>query len=319
MPTAETLKSLIGLLETGPEENNFEFIVEPNGDLVRSISVDDETNFYMENETLPLDFNDIFEINRVPSSFHGKIQATLGSIFQDCLIQDIGVQDKDILSSDTHEVLAAFTEIDVDEPTSKLKVDEIGKTDIGYQTVEFKFKTEQAKTDIQEACLKLEGTSELNGVEDKSMDEVNFEHDVIGCLDVFQSDDTNMRGEVGESIDFEFLEVGSNLSVLENTSEFEDVSALKKAKPKVEPAYRPASNEVEEDHLSQLVEVNAWKCRLYRARRKRKLEKISSELEILETENKRLKLRHEKMLSNIQLMREFYIKSIQQGTFHIKL
>ena len=53
--------------------------------------------------------------------------------------------------------------------------------------------------------------------------------------------------------------------------------------------------------------------------RKRKLENTSSELDNLEEDNKRLKLTHEKMLSNIQKIRKYYIQAIQRGNFHITM
>lgn len=340
MPTAETLKSLIGLLETEPEESKFEFIVEPNGDLVRTISVEDETNFYMENETLPLDFNDIFEVNRVPSSFHGKIQATLGSIFQDCLLQNVGVEDKDNVFCDLPGQVACHdTEFVLNEPTFKLGGDQASETQSADFENETKdFKGEEPYKDIEDEYLKFESPSELNDVEYKSMGELKLEHDVISCLGLFHSD--NEKDDRVEHLDLEYFETEPNLSELENKKR-KDVSTRKKTNQNVHQTYHHALNgalkdqtvkdllgedqmvkdQIGKDQLGEDegLELNAWKCRLYRARRKRKLEKVSSELEILQTDNKKLKLTHEKMLSNIHKMREFYIQSIQQGSFHITL
>lgn len=341
MPTAATLKSLIGLLETEPQESKFEFIVEPNGDLFRTISSEDETNFYMENDTLPLDFNDIFEVNRVPSSFHGKIQATLGSIFQDCLLQNIGVDDKDIFSDILEVPDTRATELVCDEPVFMAQSEEVDETEFGNHTEEFK--GEQSYNDIKETFLELESPSDLTCAKKKNTHEVKLEQDdVLGCLNVFNSDDENIKSEIGENINLKCNDIWNTFSEFENNLTYGNVSTQKETGPYLVLDHILALNKTGEDtkvedtkvedkmtHQDQMVEsqevedqgleLNAWKCRLYRARRKRKLAKVSTDLDILEEDNKRLKLTHEKMLSNIQKIRKFYIQSIQQGSFNIKL
>jgi len=299
MPTPETLKSLIGLLETEPHETKFEFLVDPSGDLVRSISEEYDTNFYMENETLPMDFNDIFEVNRVPSSFHGKIQATLGSIFQDCLLQNIGVEDK--------------YNIDCDIP------------DAGFDSSN---QDGHLSTDTEETHCKVESTSKLNEIECESTDDIKFEHDGFGSWDVLDGNDNN---ETVEQSDFEYFVKVPNFSESENDITRDESPTRKKFKAYVGDEHGCNINAMTDDLIDDdpmlvdesfespgvkdekveglMMQHNAWKCRLYRTRRKRKLEKASTELELLETDNKRLRQTHEKMLSNFQKIQQFCIKS----------
>lgn len=334
MPTAETLRSLIGLLETEPQESKFEFIVEPSGDLYRTISHEDETNFYMENDTLPLDFNDIFEVNRAPSSFHGKIQATLGSLFQDCLLQNVGIEDKDHMVSYRIEEPYIVTTFNCDEPVSKVYSEEVDKAEFVNHTEGFK--GEQSCSDIKETFLELDIASDSTA-EKRNLNNVlhEIENGVLVSLNVVDGD-ARFTSEIGENGDFTSHDIWDTFSELVNSSTYgngstgNEVSSVgvsarshatnggrKRKKVDVEMETQIDDQSMEEMMMGKEdgLEHNAWKCRLYRARRKRKLANASSELDILEDENKRLKLTHEKMLSNIQKIRKYYIQSIQEGSF----
>lgn len=316
MPTAETLRSLIGLLETEPQESKFEFIVEPSGDLYRTISHEDETNFYMENDTLPLDFNDIFEVNRAPSSFHGKIQATLGSLFQDCLLNNVGIEDKD------HMVYS----------------EEVDKAEFVNHTEGFK--GEQPCSDIKETFLEHDIASDLTAKK-RNLNNVQheMENGVLVSSNVVDSD-PSFNGETGANVDLTFHEIWNTFTEFENSSTFGKGSTGNEVSSVTVSAHSHATaggrkrrkvdvkmeTEIEDQSMEEMMMVkedglehNAWKCRLYRARRKRKLASASSELDILEEKNKMLKLTHEKMLSNIQKIRKYYIQSIQEGSFNIEL
>lgn len=338
MPTAETLRSLIGLLETEPQESKFEFIVEPSGDLYRTISHEDETNFYMENDTLPLDFNDIFEVNRAPSSFHGKIQATLGSLFQDCLLNNVGIEDKDHMVSDRIEEPYNVTTFNCDEPVFKVYSEEVDKAEFVNHTEGFK--GEQSCSDIKETFLELGIASDFTAKK-RNLDNVphEMENGVLVSSNVVDSD-PSFNGETGANVDLTFHEIWNTFTEFENSSTFGKGSTGNEVSSVTVSAHSHASaggrkrrkvdvkmeTQIEDQSMEEMMMVkedglehNAWKCRLYRARRKRKLDSASSELDILEEKNKRLKLTHEKMLSNIQKIRKYYIQSIQEGSFNIEL
>jgi len=320
MPTPETLRSLIGLLESEPRESKFEFIVEPNGDLFRTISGDYETNFYMENDSLPMDFNDIFEVNREPSSFHGKIQATLGSIFQDCLLQNIGVDDKDDIVKDMIKEPAKSIIISA-EPVSNLHSEEVNSQTEG-------FKGEQSITFLEQEII-----SKSSNGRSQSLNAILLDNGLLVSLNVVASDAMGPDCEIGENTgpEPELCDIWNPFAKLENITSIDlgnevgaiDVCYSYDVKMKKEDM--KMKTEMEDQTRKDLmvkedgVEQNAWKCRLYRARRKRKLENTSSNLESLEEDNKRLKLTHEKMLSNIQKMKKYYIQSIQRGNFHVTL
>merc|ERR1711892_421248 len=320
MPTPETLRSLIGLLESEPRESKFDFIVEPNGNLFRTITCEDETNFYMENESLPVDFNDIFEVNREPSSFHGKIKATLGSIFQDCLLQNIGVDYKDNIVKDKVKEPAKSIIIS-SEPVSNLHSEEVNSQTEG-------FKGEQSITFLEHEII-----SKSSNVRSQSLDDILLDNGLLVSLNVVASDGIGPVSEIGENTDPdpELCDIWNPFAKLENITTIDpgnEVGAIdvcysydvimKKKDMKMKPEMEDKTRRdlmVKEDGEEQ----NAWKCRLYRARRKRKLANASSELENLEEDNKRMKLTHEKMLSNIQKMRKYYIQAIQRGNFPITL
>merc|ERR1711892_180420 len=268
MPTPETLRSLIGLLESEPRESKFEFIVEPNGDLFRTITDEDETNFYMENESLPVDFNDIFEVNREPSSFHGKIKATLGSIFQDCLLQNIGVDYKDNIVKDKVKEPAKSIIISA-EPVSNLHSEEVISQTEG-------FKGEQSIT-----LLEHEIISKSSNVGSQSLNDILLDNGLLVSLNVVASDGIGPVSEVEENTDPypELCDIWNPFAKLENITSIDpgnEVSAIDvcysydvimkkkdmRMKPKMEDTTRKDLM-VKEDRLEQ----NAWKCRLYRARR----------------------------------------------------
>merc|ERR1712212_13999 len=297
MPTHQTLRSLMGLLESEPEERRVEFIVEPHGDLFRTIISEDEPNFYMENETLPLDFNDTFEVNKAPSSFHGKIQATLGSIYQDCLLQNINVEYKEHMTSDIIEEQSDSMTNNSVEPVSSLPSEEVDKFD--------EIQCEVAKDNIE--TVSIHTNHRLNNM--------MLENGMVVSLDVVATD-TNTQTKNPTDIDFwEILKIFENndtelnaTGIYHNSDTTEDDTQKMKGEA-------VKDLDVREDGL----ELNAWKCRLYRARRKRKLGIVSSELSSLEKNNKRLRLTEEKMVSSIMKIRKYYIQSIGNGNFHINL
>jgi len=300
MPTHETLRSLVGLVDSEPEERRLEFIVEPNGDLFRTITSEDAANFYMENDTLPLDFNDIFEVNRAPSSFHGKIQATLGSIFQDCLLQNVGIEDKNHMPIEMIEEPLFDTTSDSIEPVLNLPYKEVYITENGNQEAE-----------MQDEELKCNNEN-VSNLTNQNLNDIVLENGMLVSLDVVGTDTNN---EIGENTEVDFFEIWN---IFDNMSEMSTVAVNKSSKKEDS---KKVNAELEEDKVvkEDCLDHNAWKCRLYRARRKRKLANASSELESLEKDNKRLKLTEERMLSNILKIRKYYIQSVQRGKFHINL
>merc|ERR1712013_604588 len=252
MPTHQTLRSLMGLLESEPEERRMEFITEPNGDLFRSITGED---LYMENDTLPLDFNDIFEVNKVPSSFHGKIQATLGSIYQDCLLQNINIEDKKHIAGDIIEEQDKSEEIQYEVPKGNIET--------------------------------------LSKHTNHNLNNMMLENGMVVSLDVVAS---NTNTDTGNHTDLDFLEI---LDIFENATTELSTGGMNYTFDIDE----EVAQKINRDDVGDLVvkedglEHNAWKCRLYRAKRKRKLENACSELSSLEKDNKRLKLTEEKMVS----------------------
>jgi len=326
MPTPETLRSLIGLLESEPQESKFEFIVEPSGDLFRTITGEDETNFYMENDSLPLDFNDIFEVNREPSSFHGKIQATLGSIFQDCLLQNIGLDNKDDIINEIIKEPATSI-ITSAEPVYNLHIGEVNKAKLDSQKKGFK--GEQSTTCSEKTFLEHGHFLKSSNVRSQSLNDILLDDGLSVSLNVVASDAVGPDSGVGENTDPdpELCDIWNPFAEFENILSIDprnEVGAMdecysydvimKKEDMKMKPEKDDQTRRdlvVKEDG----VELNAWKCRLYRARRKRKLENASLELDNLKEDNKRLKLTHDKMLSQIHKIRKYYIQSIQRGKF----
>jgi len=306
MPTPETLRSLIGLLESEPRESKFEFIVEPNGDLFRTITGEDETNFYMENDSLPMDFNDIFEVNREPSSFHGKIQATLGSIFQDCLLQNIGLDGKDDIVNEMIKEPAKSIIISA-EPDSNLHSGEVNKAKFNIQTEGFK--GEQSTNLSEKNFLEHGNLSKSFNLRSHSLNDFLLDNGLSVSLNVVASDILNTFAEFENILSNDPRNEVSAMDVC-----YSNNVIMKKEDMKMK-------TEIDDQAMKDLVvkedgvELNSWKCRLYRARRKRKLENASSELENLKEDSKRLKLTHEKMLSKIHKIRKYYIQSIQRGPF----
>jgi len=269
-----------------------EFITEPNGDLFRSITGED---FYMENDTLPLDFNDIFEVNKVPSSFHGKIQATLGSIYQDCLLQNINIEDKKHIAGDIIEEQSDSMTNNSVEPVSNLPSEEVDKSEeIQYEVPKDNIETLSKHTN-------------------HNLNNMMLENGMVVSLDVVAS---NTNTDTENHTDLDFLEI---LNIFENdTTELSTGGMNYSFDINEEVAQKINRDDVEDLVVKEDgLEHNAWKCRLYRARRKRKLENACSELSSLEKDNKRLKLTEEKMVSNIKKIRKYYIQSIMRGNFHI--
>jgi len=297
MGTHQTLRSLMGLIESEPEERRVEFIVEPHGDLFRTIISEDEPNFYMENETLPLDFNDIFEVNKAPSSFHGKIQATLGSIYQDCLLQNINVEDKEHMTSDIIEEQSDSMTNNSVEPVSNLPSEEVDKFE--------EIQCEVAKDNIE--TVPIHTNHKLNNM--------MVENGMVVSLDAVA---TNTNTQTKNPTDIDFWDI---LKIFENNDTELNATGIYYNSDTTEDDTQNMKGEavkdldVREDGL----ELNAWKCRLYRARRKRKLGLVSSELSSLEKNNKRLRLTEEKMVSSIMKIRKYYTQSIVNGNFHINL
>merc|ERR1712123_118189 len=161
------------------------FLVEPNGNLFRT--GDYETNFYMENDSLPMDFNDIFEVNREPSSFHGKIQATLGSIFQDCLLQNIGLDSKGDIVSEIIEEPVQATILNSDEPASSLHSEEVNSQTDG-------FKGEQSTT-----FLEQESISKSSNGRSQSLNDILLDNGLLVSLNVVASDALGLDSEIGEN------------------------------------------------------------------------------------------------------------------------
>jgi len=287
----------MGLLESEPEERRVEFIVEPHGDLFRTIISEDEPNFYMENETLPLDFNDIFEVNQAPSSFHGKIQATLGSIYQDCLVQNINVEDKDHMTSDIIEEQSDSTTNNSVEPVYNLPSEEVDK----FEEIQY----DVAKDNIE--TVSTHTNHKLNNM--------MLENGMVVSLDVVATD-TNTETE--NPIDIDFWDI---MNIFEKNDTELNATGMNYNTDTTEEDTQKMNREAVDDMVPREdgLELNAWKCRLYRARRKRKLGIVSSELSSLEKDNKRLKLTEEKMVSSILKIRKYYMQSIINGNFHINL
>merc|ERR1712013_882672 len=274
MPTHQTLRSLMGLPESEPEERRMEFITEPNGDLFRSITGED---LYMENDTLPLDFNDIFEVNKVPSSFHGKIE------------------DKKHIAGDIIEEQSDFMTNNSVEPVSNLPSEEVDKSEeIQYEVPKDNIETLSKHTN-------------------HNLNNVMLENGMVVSLDVVAS---NTNTDTENHTDLDFLEI---LNIFENdTTELSTGGMNYSFDINEEVAQKINRDDVEDLVVKEDgLEHNAWKCRLYRARRKGKLENACSELSSLEKDNKRLKLTEEKMVSNIKKIRKYYIQSIMRGNFHI--
>jgi len=291
MPTAETLRSLVGLLDSQPRERQFEFLFEPTGE--------DESNFYMEPDTLPLDFNDIFEVNTPPSSFHGKIQATLGSIFEECLLQNVGRDNKDHIASDIIEDPTNATTPNPGEPVSMLHSEEVTKAEGVVGDFVDDSNSEESNNNIDLSKILLENgilvTSDTDSGE-------NTDNDNIAIWNIFNEFENTLENE------------GNVIAV--KSSSCNAITKTEDMEMKVEDR-----DDIEEEVLVKEdgLDHNAWKCRLYRARRKRKMEDACSELNSLEKDHKRLKMTHEKMLSNIKKIRKYYIQSIQRGNFYLKL
>jgi len=287
----------MGLLESEPEERRVEFIVEPHGDLFRTIISEDEPNFYMENETLPLDFNDIFEVNQAPSSFHGKIQATLGSIYQDCLLQNINVEDKEHMTSDIIEEQSDSTTNNSVEPVYNLPSEEVDK----FEEIQY----DVAKDNIE--TVSIHTNHKLNNM--------MLENGMVVSLDVVATD-TNTETE--NPMDIDFWDI---MNIFENNDTELNTTGMNYNTDTTEEDTQKMNREAVDDMVPREdgLELNAWKCRLYRARRKRKLGIVSSELSNLEKDNKRLKLTEAKMVSSIVKIRKYYMQSIINGHFHINL
>jgi len=224
MPTPETLRSLIGLLESDPRrESKFEFIVEPNGDLFRTIIGEDEKNFYLENDSLPVDFNDIFELNRPPSSFHGKIQATLGSIFQDCALQNIWLDDKDKTFGELIEEPANTTIVNSGEPVSNLhievefdKIKSVGRTG--------GFKGEQSTTLLSEETFWEHDIP--SHVRNQDLYDILLDNGLLASFNMVTSDVTRPDSEIGKNIGPEICDIWKTFAEFENIDPGIEASAI---------------------------------------------------------------------------------------------